>query len=85
MNLKTLKSTTDQILDGLQETKPIEGAINWSDLHCVCAECIVDDGGYVRYRVEIEEASPDETALQVWVAKALCDLLGVDVEVVTEW
>ena len=59
--------------------------VNWADLHCVRAERAEDERGAIRYRVWIEEASPESPNLRAFVRYELEKRGFKDVEVMTEW
>ena len=66
-------------------TPRVDGAINWGDLHCVAALRVEYHWGEIEYRVEIEEAAPDNAALQGFIHARLEEDGFPDVAVYTEW
>lgn len=63
----------------------LAATVNWADLHCVDASFVVSlaEGKY--YRVDIEEAAPDNEAFKIFIERWL-DAAGFGLVVVyTEW
>ena len=61
-------------------------AINWADLQCVEASRVTDQDGRTRYRVVIEEASPEGCdAFREFIRNELASAGFPDVEVETAW
>lgn len=86
--LKRLRRETNYALEAaFVVKKQFDGdAINWADLHCICAETYLTDAGIVGYRVHVEEAAPNSNKLAMWVSEHLQSKgFGDEVEVVTEW
>ena len=86
VDLKELRAAGERAIESAKQNKNlIDGAINWGDLHCVAALRVEDDLGEVHYRVEIEEAAPDNAQICRYVSEYLkgCGFAGVSVY--TEW
>lgn len=85
-DLKQLQQATETILRRLDVALPlIPGAINWRGLHCVGAWYCKDQDGYIEYRVEVGEISPDERDLQQYLSGQLDEAGFNSVIVYTEW
>jgi len=85
-DLKLLRAAGERaIASAHQNAAKIAGAINWGDLHCVAALRVEDDQGEIHYRVEIEEAAPDNDKLSRHVSEYLTGCGFPGVEVYTEW
>lgn len=79
----TGKAITDAYQRSLQGK--LSATVNWADLHCVDAAYVISlaEGEY--YRVDIEEAAPDNEALKIFIERWL-DAAGFGLVVVhTEW
>lgn len=85
-DLKELRAAGERAIESAQQHKAeADGPINWGDLHCVAALRVEDDEGQIHYRVEIEEAAPDNDNLIRYVAEYLKGCGFPDVAVYTEW
>ena len=85
-NLAKLRTVaTKACYDALDHSKGIADAVNWGDLSCVSAERCESDEGDTRYLVIIEEAAPDASNLQNYIAVYLATHGFPGVEVMTEW
>lgn len=62
-----------------------DDSVNWTNVRCVEARHWVDDLGNEGDTVIIEEAAPDATRLQAWVAEYLKQNGYANTEVVTQW
>lgn len=85
-DLKELRAAGERAIESAKQRKSeIDGPINWRDLHCVAALRVEDDQGEVSYRVEVEEAAPDNSKLSWYVSQYLEGCGFPDVAVYTEW
>lgn len=83
-DLKVLRAAAEEALKSAGDSQ-IEGAKNWTALHCVAALRVEDDQGGISYRVEVEETSPDNHDLQQWLSGRLDEAGFLSVAVYTEW
>ena len=89
IDLKQLKRDADEIIGvALEKGSEIGGAVNWSDLRCICVQRCEDDTGIVEYRIQVEEADPGAIELQSFIFEQLY-LRGYGkenyIEISTEW
>ncbi len=82
--LKNIRSAANEALEQARRDE-VEGAINWDALTCVRAEKFIDDEGVGGYRCFIEDAAPECSELQDYIASHVFGKMGVSVGVVTEW
>lgn len=83
--LTKLRNDTDAVISEIEHGDPINEAINWADLRCVEARCVLTDQGDQYLEVIIEEASPDAAKLQDAIRGGLERKGWEGVVVVTEW
>lgn len=85
--LRKLQHETNQALSMAYEKhrRTMDGAINWSHLHCVDAAWVVSLADGEHYQVTIEEASPTSDELRHYVHQWLEAAGFGDVVVLTEW
>ena len=84
--LRNLKAAADKAIESAQANKrKLDGAINWGDLGCICAEHVVDQDGDESYRVAISEAAPENWRFHRFIRERLAEAGFPDVSVVTEW
>lgn len=86
-DLKELFAAADKACEIAYENRNRmpDSSVNWGDYHCASAERIEDQDGCISYRVQIEEASPDNYEVQKYMGERLAEMGFPDVEVVTEW
>lgn len=69
----------------IEAKNEIGGAVNWADLCCVDAMKVVNVDGEEWFIVNIEEASPSEHKLYLFISDELRALGWENVEVRLEW
>ena len=82
--LELLRAKTNEILQGIKQ-RSIDGMINWTDLKCVSAECVLDNYGDVIFRVLVTEAAPGNVELAGRIIADLDASGHLVTEVLFEW
>lgn len=85
LDLLALRQKASDLCDAAASRDFVGAAINWADLKCYHAEWFQGDDGEAGYRIYIDEAAPDNSEFQDWIASELATAGWCDVDVVTEW
>lgn len=82
--LKAIRDATNQIIAGCLPSD-FHDAINWGDIRCVNVLFYTDVHGDTGYQVVIEEAAPDSSTFQNYIAGKLGVAGFPNIEVRCEW
>lgn len=84
--LRELRAVAEDAVSAAKDRmNEIEGAINWSDLHCIEARSWMNENGGSGLTIYVEECDPAAYQLQKFITDHIRDRAGISVDVELSW